>query len=354
MSWMGLAAAAAIMIPTQPSAPPDRALVGLRPEAPASAEISVLTYNVKGLPWPIAIGRARALRRIGRELAAMRETGRQPDVVLIQEGFRGEVADLVQASGYRYWAQGPKRGDPHLRRAKGGRPWRSVKYPLQGEGWGKFTGSGLHVLSDLPISRVETAVYRHCAGFDCLASKGMMLVRLDLPGGQAVEVINTHLNSRAQSGVPGPRTLKAHNLQTDELLQFLAERHETSWPLLIGGDFNVRNAPERYDYEAAARPYKVVAEFCVQQAAGCQGPAYPAQARPWLLSQDLQAFRGALTAEVRPMAVENLVVAPDGKPLSDHQGYLVRYRIDWSAAPADRRASEPAPPGRVEHAELAP
>ena len=56
-----------------------------------STELSVLTYNVRGLPWPLALGRADALKDIGAELARMRREGRQPDVVLIQEGFRGEV-----------------------------------------------------------------------------------------------------------------------------------------------------------------------------------------------------------------------------------------------------------------------
>ncbi|MDF2901939.1 MAG: hypothetical protein K0Q62_1998 [Phenylobacterium sp.] len=84
-------------------------IVADRPSEVRSTEISVLTYNVRGLPWPIAKGRAKALKKIGAELAAMRREGRQPDVVLIQEGFRGEVADLVKASGYRHWAQGPTR-----------------------------------------------------------------------------------------------------------------------------------------------------------------------------------------------------------------------------------------------------
>ena len=35
----------------------------------AAADLSVLTYNVKGLPWPLASGRAEALRAIGDELA---------------------------------------------------------------------------------------------------------------------------------------------------------------------------------------------------------------------------------------------------------------------------------------------
>jgi len=339
MSWTGIAAAAAIMIPALPPAPPPAAAEA-RPQASADAEITVLTYNVKGLPWPFATGRATALREIGRELARMRLEGRSPDVVLIQEGFRWEIADLVRASGYRYWAQGPRLGAAKLSRVTGEGPrWRSVRYPLKGEGWGKFTGSGLHVLSDLPVSRVEGAVYRHCAGFDCLASKGVMLVRLSLPGGEEVEVVNTHLNSRGRSGVPAKRTLRAHNGQTDEFLQFLAERHAPDLPLLIGGDFNVRNAPERYDYEATARPYKVVAEFCGEPGAGCEGHAPPADARPWLALQDLQAFGSDRSVEIRPVRIDTLFGSAGRKALSDHLGYMVSYRIR-------RRGADPgeAPP----------
>ena len=353
MSWTGLAAAAAIMIPTITSLPegvgvPAPHLSSHLTDTALSAEISVLTYNVKGLPWPIAQGRAAALREIGRELARLRRDGRQPDVVLIQEGFLGAMDDLVKASGYRYWAKGPGRsrsGSGADEEAGAEDGWRAVRYPLRGEGWGKFTGSGLYVLSDLPVAQVETAAYRHCAGVDCLANKGVMLVRLALPGGREVDVVNTHFNTKRKAGVPRARTLQAYNRQTDEFLRFLAERHRASRPLLVGGDFNVRNAPERYDYRAAARPYKVVAEFCSAAEAGCEGQASPARDRPWLQSQDLQAFHSHKSAEVRPVRVETLFQAADGKALSDHPGYLVRYRISWpvAAAGTTHAATDDAP-----------
>jgi len=350
MSWTGLIAAAAA-IPTAAAPAPD-ALRGwpspaASPEAaspePARGAISVLTYNVRGLPWPVARGRAEALRAIGRELARMRQEGRQPDVVLIQEGFRGEIADLVRLSGYRYWARGPSRSDrasPAV--AEAGPAWSAVRYPLRGEGWGKLTGSGLHVLSDLPITAVESAVYRHCAGFDCLASKGVMLARLSLPAGQGeVDVVNTHLNTKRKAGVPSARALRAHQLQMDELLAFLGAHRSDGRPLLIGGDFNMRNAPERYAYRAAARPYQVVAEFCSRPAANCLGRPPAAGPEPWLKSQDLQAFVAASDAEVRPIGVgEVFRDAADGGRLSDHAGYLVRYRIDWSPKFVDRRQAD--------------
>lgn len=273
---------------------------------PETGEISVLTYNVRGLPWPLALNRGKALREIGRELAAMRQAGRQPDVVLIQEGFRREVADLVRESGYGYWASGP------------------------GGGLGKLTSGGLHVLSDAPILEVRTTAYDHCAGFDCLANKGAMMVRLAPAWSPTpIDVVNTHMNARKASGAPRTRTLSAHRGQTRELSAFVKTHRAAAHPLLVGGDFNIRNSPTRYDYEAGQRPFTVVGEYCSQPGSGCGDGAADTSAKPWLRTQDLQGFRnGAL--RVQPVASRYLF--DDGaKRLSDHQAYLVRYRLSWSA-----------------------
>lgn len=320
---------------------------GAPPDGPArSTEISVLTYNVRGLPWPLASGRAKALKAIGAELATMRREGRQPDVVLIQEGFRSEVGDLVKASGYHYWARGPSRSE----RASGaapedGRGYATVRYPSFGEGWGKFTGAGLHMLSDAPITDVKDTPYRYCAGLDCLANKGAMLASLALPGAPSqIEIVNTHLNSRRAARVPIARSLRAHNLQTEELMTFISAHRDVDRPLLVGGDFNVRNAPDRYDYRSAERPYQVVSEFCDRAANPCEGQALdPSTPRPWLRSQDLQAFASAGPVAVRPIRIETLFDAPrSGARLSDHAGYLVRYRLSWD--PAVVAAVSPKPP----------
>ncbi|MCR5874068.1 endonuclease/exonuclease/phosphatase family protein [Phenylobacterium sp. J426] len=286
--------------------------------APASGgrEISVLTYNVRGLPWPIARGRAHALRAIGAELAALRREGRQPDVILLQEGFRGEVAELVRASGYRHWAQGPRRG-----------------------GLGKLTGGGLHVLSDLPIRSTVNAVYSACAGYDCLAAKGVMLVRLEADG-EVVDVVNTHMNSRRASGARPEQARAAHNRQTEELQAFLARHLTPGRPALIGGDFNVRNAPERYYHRVEARPYQVVSEFC-RRSAACDGAS--TEDEPWLRSQDLQAFVSPGPDAVRPLRIEAAFDGLAGARLSDHDGYLVRYALKAPAATAIALAAAPGP-----------
>jgi endonuclease/exonuclease/phosphatase family metal-dependent hydrolase len=302
--------------------------------ATQSYDISVLTYNVKGLPWPVAPGRAKALKAIGAELAALRREGRQPDVVLLQEGFRSEVADLVQASGYAYWAEGPRRGAQPPAEARRHGVRASLRYALSGEGLGKLTGGGLHVLSDLPIVKVESRPYAACAGFDCLANKGAMLVRVALNGVPVeVDLVNTHLNSRRAAKVPLARSLAAHNRQTEELLDFIADNASAERPLLVGGDFNVKNAPDRYYHKAAERPFTVVSEYCAQGGA-CVQPARGE--RPWLASQDLQAFAGP----VRPLAAGHAFDGRAGARLSDHDGYVVRYRLSWTPEPRDQARLE--------------
>lgn len=305
----------------------------------ASADLSVLTYNVRGLPWPIALGRGKALREIGRELALLRREGRQPDVVLIQEGFRGEVANLFQESGYRYWAQGPGRSE----RTPFAGAVLSARDLFRGEGVGKLTGAGLHVFSDAPIVDVRQAAYNNCAGLDCLANKGAMLVRLAPEGVPTViDVVNTHLNSRKASLAPRERTLPAHQGQARELTAFLQANRQAGNPLLLGGDFNVRNSPARYYSGALERPYTVVSEFCSQPGSSCGANAPDAASEPWLRSQDLQAFEDG-AVRVQPIRTETLFGLDDPRRrLSDHAGYLVRYRLSWSGASVAAYRPNPA------------
>jgi endonuclease/exonuclease/phosphatase family metal-dependent hydrolase len=282
-----------------------------------SAEISVLTYNVKGLPWPVAAGRGDALREIGRELAALRREGREPDVVLIQEGFRSEMTDLVRESGYRYWARGPARGLRNL------------------------TGGGLHVLSDEPIVEVRSAAFRNCAGIDCLANKGAMLVRIAPEGlPTPVDVVNTHMNARKASRAPRSQTLPAHQGQMRELFKFIKAHRQPAAPMVVGGDFNIRNSPARYYYQALERPYTVVGEYCHKADSACGAGAADLDPEPWLRRQDLQAFQpGAV--QVRPVQAQMLFTGKDRPMLSDHEGYLVRYRLSWT--PTTLAAYRPAP-----------
>jgi len=300
------------------------------PKDAAGVTFSVMTYNVEGLPWPIRKKRGSALKKIGHELAALRSRGEEPDVVLIQEGFRGEIWDLIDESGYPYVARGPRKGqrDKNVF-SKGERPeYRRVKYRRLGEGWGKWGSSGLWVLSNHPIETVTSHAYRYCAGLDCLANKGVMLVSLSVPGLPApVEIANTHLNSRAASGVPRRRSTAAHHYQADELKRFMQTDRAPGAPLIVGGDFNVMKAPDRYDYVMADYPFEVVSQWCHARPQACDTKiSYDGDA-PWLDTQDLIGFLDGEQVLVRPTAVEATFDGSAQPVLSDHDGYKVTFRL---------------------------
>ena len=191
--------------------------------------MSPVPVNPDRIPVIVGVGEAldrpsdlsQALEPLALMAAALREKGLEPDVVLLQEGFRDEVDDLIELSGYPYVAKGPRkkqRDGSQLTREDRPR-YKRVKYRRKGEGWGKWGSSGLWVLSNHPINWVKSHAYHYCAGLDCLANKGVMLVSLEVPGlPTPVEIADTHMNSHGASKVPRKRYNEAHALQTQRAI----------------------------------------------------------------------------------------------------------------------------------------
>lgn len=319
----------------------------LAPPPPAvearSIDLTVLTYNVEGLPWPVRAGRARKLRAIGRQLAQLRAEGRAPDVVLLQEGFIKGAADLIALSGYPYVARGPDKrqrdgdvlGKDRLR-------YRRIKYRTRGEGLGKWRGSGLYILSNHPIVTQTSHAYRFCAGLDCLANKGVMMVGLRVPGAPTlIEVADTHMNAKGASRVPRRRTQTAHHLQADELKTFLLKSRTAGAPLIVGGDFNVKHSAARYDYVLGDYPFVVTSQYCKLNAGACEAKMSFDGDAPWLDTQDLIGSSDGDGVTVRPVQVQALFDGLAGPALSDHDAYQVRFRLTWNASPA--KAAPPPP-----------
>jgi hypothetical protein len=131
--------------------------------------------------------------------------------------------------------------------------------------------------------------------------------------------------------VPSSRSLKVHHRQVDELTAFITAERSPKAAMLIGGDFNVKNAPDRYEHDRPVRSFTVVSEFCTLASAPCEGQAVDSQ--PWLKSQDLQGFYSPETIRLRPIRISALFASREtGGRLSDHDGYLVRYQFGWSLA----------------------
>lgn len=302
---------------------------------PSDAGLSVMTYNVKGLPWPMGFGRTAALTQIGQRLRALRAAGRQPRIVLLQEAFTQEAKAIADAAGYRYRADGP--ASDVAGAAPSDAAFMRAGSALYGEGVGKLSDSGLMILSDYPIVNVRRAAFPAdaCAGYDCLANKGILLAFVQTPGSAApTAILNTHLNARSASGVSISRAFAAYTRQVRALDSFIRANVPAGVPLVLAGDLNVGRDPdrrglvERFAAQWTGEPTlsRGVLQACAHAKAGCA--PLSADARGSLKhNKDWQV---AVGADGRGQGAYRIAVPfgheTDGSMLSDHVGYVAYYR----------------------------
>ena len=308
-----------------------------------SVEIDVLTYNVAALPWPIRRNRTAALQLIGQELAALRATGNEPDIILLQEGFRGSTRRLVQQSGYPNWVQGPSRRHRSERYSQRASPeFRNGRSFFKGERIGKIMNGGLHILSNFPITASEAVPFHRseCAGFDCGANKGVLWAQLDIPGvPQPIQFLTLHFNARNASGVSEARSLEAYDLQFNHSVEMTRRLVDPALPFVFGGDFNSKHSTDRLGaiMDATNGGSALVHTYCLQDTSGCDLNIGETGEQPWLETQDWQGWADGATVKMKPILVEHWFSEPHpdapkikGRTtLSDHDGLFVRYRLSW-------------------------
>ncbi len=345
--WIGVAALALGGCGTAPplrvmacDAAPAAAVVHSADGREASAQLSVLTYNLEGLGWPARNGRAKELKEIGERLNAARATGSGADIILFQEMFSGAAKRAVAASGYPAIVPGPRRTTRAF--VRGVDPMAGNAKPLKGELGIRLLGGGLAIASRFPIVESAAAAYgrRACAGFDCLSNKGVMLARVAVPGVPApIDIYNTHMNSRRASRVSDRRNGEAHARQAEIASAFIAATENVAVPLIFGGDFNMRHSEIRWETFSEHHPLTLVHEHCIDPASGCDVRMSWDGDAPWMDTQDLQFFANGEQLAVRPIRVEAVFDGgASGPRLSDHDGFMVTYELRW---PADMAARSP-------------
>lgn len=296
-----------------------------------SAQFSVLTYNLEGLPWPARSGRKPYLQEIGARLAAMNAQGNAPDIVLFQEMFSASAKKAVAASGYGAIAPGPRRvsspEDGPERKLSG------KSKPLKGEIGLRVLGSGLSIASRYPIIERDREAFgrKACAGFDCLANKGVMMARVYFPGVPLpVDFYNSHMNARGASKVPEKRNLEAHQRQVEMASAFIADTSDDDIALIFGGDFNMRHSESRWEGFSQYHPLNLVHGYCISEPDRCDVAMSWDGDEPWMDTQDLQFFSDGQKMDIRPIRVEAMFDGgPSGPRLSDHDGFKVTYEIQW-------------------------
>lgn len=304
----------------------------------ADLPLSVMTYNVMGLPWPVAFGRGEALARIADRLAGLRAQGRQPHILLLQEAFIVDPAQFARRAGYAHVVAGPdtamRTGVPATaadRAFLAGARWD------RGETSGRQMGSGLVILSDYPIVKAERMAFPAfaCAGFDCLANKGVLIAHLAVPGMAApVAVVNSHLNARKAAGVAVARSFRAFDRQAGLLADFVAAKAPQGRAVIIGGDFNIGRDRQRiaafFDRAEAAGLDFVTSHLGGAKRALAGDAAVERGARRDLgraadRQKDWLFARGVDGRPMRVMQAQAPFGEAAGTMLSDHVGYALSY-----------------------------
>ena len=328
--WIGLAGMLMAPAPFQPTDFADAVDLA---NPPQNAEgLSVMTYNVKGLPWPAAWGRAPSLEAIGKSLAAMRERNSQPQVVLLQEAFTDHAKAIGRQAGYRHIAIGPRQA-PAGDAAPLGASFAAQARWDRGERAGTVLDSGLVILSDYPIVRSRSLAFPQgaCAGLDCLAAKGVLIAWIAVPGApQPIAVINTHLNSRRSTHVASERADQAYVWQVDAIRRFVSANVDDATPVIFGGDFNTGEAPRRV--AAFARPMLGAFEQDGLSTALSRqgGKNFARDEALHILERNkdklLSRNGSEITLAPQGFSVPFGVRSPTAR-LSDHAGFVVVYRM---------------------------
>ena len=303
------------------------------PQGQKAVRLSVLIYNVEGLPWPARTNRSASLRRIGETLQTMRAKGSGPDVVMLQEAFTPAARDILVQAGYANIVSGPgRRTRRSVEPAEIETEFKKARKRKKGERFGRLLNSGLYIASDLPLTVLAAEPFsrRACAGFDCLSNKGALVASLHIDGMPApLVLLTTHLNSQRAARVPLDRARQAHGYQIDENALLLDQVRDPVAPLILGGDFNMRGDLSRFEAFAAAKPYTIVHEFCINQPDICTAKMSFDGDEPWLDTQDLQAYDDGRDVAMTPVEIAAMFDGLRGERLSDHDGLLVTYELRW-------------------------
>jgi len=295
------------------------------------ANLDVLVYNIEGLQWPARRGRAKSLAQIGEHLRELRSTGKAPDVVLFQEAFSPAAINAVRRTGYAEIVRGPSRTARSVYKAGTKLPGR--KKPLKGEVGVRLLSSGLIIASRYPVLETASDAFSRlsCAGFDCLSNKGVLLARVSVLGvPEPIDIVTTYMNARGASKVSTKRNLAAHQAQAREIADFLKNESRADRAMIFGGDFNMRRSPERYDAFRTRNPLRLVHEHCLRVSTCQIGLSWDGD-QPWMDTQDLQFFASGEHLRVTPLKVNAMFDGSPGSPrLSDHDGFRVVYRLEWT------------------------
>lgn len=296
-----------------------------------SFQIKTLSYNVQGLPWPIKKHRGE-LPEIGRLLGEMRRQGTQPQVVFLQEAFRGGSIDtLIKNSGYAFVYKGPSTSEwapldkkPNCSNSPKSQPCST--------GNGKLTNSGTYILSDYKILRAQKAAFgKACTGYDCLSNKGVMMAEIEVPGlPEPIVVLNTHFNSSKSSGSSQAKSDAARTKQLAAvnwfMKKYLPDLNERT--VIFGGDFNCWPTRVPYNELQSSLLMQNAQEVCLENSHRCRVLSPESYDTFFGRTPDHIFYKSGRGVELFPVSIEKTFDIMHGKrQISDHLGIETVFEV---------------------------
>lgn len=173
--------------------------------------------NLKILSWNIYMLPAIAVRPGKRERAyAIVEELKKSDfdVIVFQEAFLPAARKIIQ---------------------EGLKDKYAFDYgPANNEGLSFKTNSGIWVISNRPLEILGTIQFNDCAGIDCYARKGAMLLQGSNASGKPFQILGTHLQSENATEV--------REKQMDQIyMDLLVKYRQQGVPQIVCGDLNTES-----------------------------------------------------------------------------------------------------------------
>jgi endonuclease/exonuclease/phosphatase family metal-dependent hydrolase len=269
------------------------------PDLVRSGELTLLTYNVAGLPYGLSQSDP------DKNTPLISPLLNHFELALMQEDF-AYTQKLA---------------------SKANHPYKSTPGAPQGT----ILNDGLTLFSDYPFNNLVRHKWSQCNGVfdhanDCLAAKGFCVAELELAPGVRVDLYNLHMDAGGALG--------DYNARAAQVAQLLAELDTRSkgHPVIIGGDTNLQERQDRNvdDIGLLDTLLKQAQLSDACRALSCGDERI-----------DRVLYRGSasVTLEALSWAVDPRFVDQDGNDLSDHKAVAVK--ISW------RTGSQPVDAGAV-------
>jgi len=265
--------------------------------------LKVLTLNTWGIPQPVTTD---LTSRIEETIKAVKDY----DIVAFQETFSKQAERLALESEFTNYIRMDNRSLFHL-------------------------GSGLMLLSRYPILEYDFTSFTKCTSYDCLANKGVLFARIQLPNQEKIDVYTTHYQAGHQS-VSEAGDIRIQD--NSDLLNFFNSKQQGNFTVFLG-DFNF--VPDSEEYVDFVGKLGVI-DLCRLENANNICPTYSTGMNPYV--EDANTYYGAETEwenqldhifvlrkedssleEQTAQVVFN--TAMDGIFLSDHFGLLATFSI---------------------------